>query len=88
MNEASTPAADCAALPARLTEQEREADEIAVALIERNGLAARSIALALEDGVKCALLPDDEWGARYRDSTQRVGLIAASPPRYAEFGGW
>lgn len=67
------------------TEQQREADEIAVALLERNGLSARSVALALEYGVKRSRLPDDEWGAQYQGSMQRVALIAASPPRYAEF---
>lgn len=68
------------------THQQREADEIALALLERIGLSARSVALGLERGVKQARLPDDEWGARYLESTQRVALIAGPPPRYAEFG--
>jgi hypothetical protein len=66
-------------------QQQREADEIAIALLERAGLSAFSVARALESGVKRARLPDDEWGARYFESTQRVALIAASPPRYAAF---
>ena len=67
------------------TQQQREADEIAIALLERTGLSALSVARGLESGVKRARLPDDEWGARYFESTQRVALIAASPPRYAVF---
>ena len=68
------------------TQQQREADEIAIALLERTGLPALSVALGLESGVKRARLPDDEWGARYFESMQRVALIAASPQRYAAFG--
>ena len=64
-------------------QQQREADEIAVALLERSGLPARSVALGLENGIKRARLPDDEWGARYLESARRVAAIAASPPRYA-----
>ena len=67
-------------------QQQREADEIAIALLERTGLPALSVALGLESGVKRARLPDDEWGARYFESTRRVALIAASPQRYAVFG--
>jgi hypothetical protein len=72
------------------TDQQREADEIAVALLERSGISAPYIALELESGVKRARLPDDEWGARYRESTQRViemAVNAASPtPHYAAIG--
>ena len=68
------------------TQQQREADEIALALLARTGLPAPDVALGLETGVKRARLPDDEWGARYVESTQRVALIAASPPRYAGLG--
>lgn len=68
------------------TQQRREANEIAIALLERTGLSTLSIALGLESGVKRARLPDNEWGARYLESTRRVALIAASPPRYAGFG--
>jgi predicted Zn-dependent protease len=66
-------------------DQLREADEIAVTLLERTGIAAPYIALDLESGMKHKLLPDDEWGERYRESTQRVIEIAvngASPPSY------
>ncbi len=68
------------------TQQRREADEIALALLERTGLPARSVALSLESGVNRARLPDDDWGARYFESTQRVALIAAATPRYAGVG--
>ena len=68
------------------TQQQREADEIAVALLERTGRSIFSVALGLESGVTHARLPDDEWGVRFVESTQRVALIAASPPRYAVLG--
>ena len=70
-------------------DQLREADEIAVALLQRTGTPALHIALALETGLKRTLLPDDEWGAGYLDSTQRVVMIAvngASPPTYTASG--
>ena len=68
-------------------EQQREADEIAVALLERSGVPVLSVALDLESGVRRARLPDDDWGARYRESTRRVSLKAAAAPapRYAVF---
>lgn len=67
--------------------QQREADEIAVALLERSGLPVLSVARDLESGVRRARLPDDDWGARYRESTRRVSLKAAAAPapRYAVF---
>ena len=64
-------------------QQQREADEIAITLLEHTGLKARSVALELELGIKRAGLPDDEWGRRYLESARHVELIAASPPRYA-----
>ncbi len=67
-------------------QQQREADEIALALMERTGFPARSVALGLESGVNRTRLPDNEWGMHYSESTQRVAQIAASPPRYAAFG--
>lgn len=57
--------------------QRREADEIAVELLARAGLTAPSVALDL-DGVQHSLIPTDDWGARYVESTQRVALIAAA----------
>ena len=65
-------------------QQQREADEIAVALLEHSGLSAKIIALELDAGLANDRLPADAWGASYLASTRRVALIAASPPRYAE----
>jgi len=70
-------------------DQLREADEIAVALLERTGVSAPYIALDLENGVKRVLLPDDDWGMRYLESTQRVVEMAvngALPPSYSASG--
>ena len=39
-----------------------------VALLERSGITARSIAQGLESGVRRARLPDGEWAERYRES--------------------
>lgn len=67
------------------TQQQREADEIALALLERTGFSVHSVAAGLETGLNRARLPANEWGARYLDSARRVALIAGPPPRYAEF---
>ncbi len=69
------------------TTQQREADEIAIALLERSGLPVLSVARDLENGVQRARLPDDDWGARYIESTRRVSrkAAAAPAPRYAVF---
>lgn len=67
-------------------QQQREADEIALTLMEHIGVAPGSVARGLEYGVKRARLPANEWGAQYLESMQRVALIAGPPPRYAEFG--
>ncbi|MEO8144804.1 MAG: M48 family metalloprotease [Betaproteobacteria bacterium] len=67
-------------------QQEREADDIAVTLLEHAGLPARVIAPELDSGIKHALLPDGEWAARYLDSVRRVAFIAASAPRVAVVG--
>ncbi len=64
-------------------QQQGEADEIAITLLEGIGLPARSIALELDIGIRRERLPEDDWGARYLESAQRVERIAASPPRYA-----
>lgn len=62
-------------------QQQREADQIAVALLARTGLSAIDIADNLEIGLRRASLPDDEWGARYLASTQHVAWLATLPPR-------
>jgi sulfur carrier protein ThiS len=68
------------------TQQQREADEIAVALLHRIGLSAGDIARGLEGEIKRARLPQNEWGERYLESEKRIALIAALPLRFAEFG--
>lgn len=67
-------------------QQQREADDIAIALLEQTGMPARIAALELAIGINRARLPEDEWGARYLESARRVEAIAASPPRYAVIG--
>lgn len=61
-------------------QQQREADEIAVRLLELSGLPVLRVARSLESGVRRAQLPENAWGARYADSAQRVALMAASGP--------
>ena len=65
--------------------QQREADEIAIALLERTGLSAPSIARGLQSEAKHARPSDSEWGARYAESLRRAALIATSP-RYTVSG--
>lgn len=67
-------------------QQQREADEIALALLAGAGMPARSVALELDIGIRRDRLPDGEWSARYLESAQRAELIAAAPPRYAATG--
>lgn len=57
-------------------EQQREGDEIAIALLERAGVAASLIAIELASGIRRAKLPEGDWGARYLESAQHVARIA------------
>ncbi len=66
-------------------EQRREADDIAVALLERTGRSAAVVAKSLAAGLKHVRLPGGEWSARYSESAARVALLAEMPPRYADF---
>ena len=66
-------------------EQRREADDIAVALLERTGRSAAVVAESLAAGLKHDRLPGGEWSARYSESAARVALLAELPPRYADF---
>jgi predicted Zn-dependent protease len=66
--------------------QQLEADEIAIALLERTGVSALSIARSLQDEAKHEHLPDSEWGARYAESLRRATLIATTSPRYTVSG--
>ena len=59
-------------------EQEREADDIALELLSHTGLSVLAVSLALGSGGEQAGIPDDEWGARYRESMQRIAQIAAA----------
>ena len=59
-------------------QQQREADEIAMALLDRAGMPAHVVALQLEIGIVRARLPENEWGARYLESAQRADALAAS----------
>lgn len=67
-------------------EQRREADEIAVALLERAGRSTATVAQSLAATLKHAKLPEGEWATRYSESAARVALLAELPPRYADFG--
>lgn len=62
------------------TQQQREADVIALLLLEHSGLSSSSVALDLATGIRGAGVPADEWGARYFESIRRVTVIAAPPP--------
>lgn len=68
-------------------EQAREADEIALALLQRCGLSVLSVSLGMERGLDHTSLPADGWGTAYLNSVQRIDAMAASPLRYAESGG-
>lgn len=61
-------------------EQQREGDEIAVALLARAGLAPPEVALALAHGLDHPRLAGNEWSARYLESVRHVGRIATAPP--------
>jgi hypothetical protein len=68
------------------TEQRREADDIAMALLERSGRPAQVVARSLDTGIRKDRLPEGTWAARYAESAARVALLAELPPRYADFG--
>lgn len=67
-------------------EQRREADDIAVALLERTGRSAASVAQSLAQGLRQDRLPSGDWASRYAESAARVALLAELPPRFADFG--
>ena len=68
------------------TEQAREADEIALALLQSSGLSLLSVSLDLGRGIDHARLPADAWGEAYLNSAQRVAYLAATPMRYTRIG--
>ncbi len=62
------------------TAQQREADDIAIALLERTGLPVFSVALDLQGSGMRAGLPDGTWGANYLESARHVAQIAVTQP--------
>ncbi len=67
-------------------QQRREADEIAIALLELTGRSAGRIAQSLASGIDPGQLGEDDWAVRYRESAERVVLLSQLSPRYAELG--
>ncbi len=60
--------------------QQREADDIALALLARTGLPAFAVALDLQSRPMRAGLPDDSWGANYLESARYVAQVAVTQP--------
>ena len=69
-------------------QQRREADEIAIALLVRSGRSVASVAKSLATGYKKERLPEGEWSTRFAESAERVAIVAASAPQYANFEDW
>jgi hypothetical protein len=61
--------------------QRREADELALVLLERSARSPRLVALNLRAGFSRSGLPDDAWGAHLVESIGRVSVIAEARPR-------
>lgn len=70
------------------SEQRREADEIALALLVRSGRSVAGVARSLDSGLKKHLLTDDGWAARYAESAGRVAAVAQAGPEHADFDDW
>lgn len=64
-------------------DQQREADELALALLDRSGLSAMSVSFALQGGTTPAWVPEGEWGVNYLASVERVGQLAVASLRYS-----
>ncbi len=64
-------------------QQRREADEIALSLLERSHRSARVVALNLRIGLIHERLPKGEWRARFDESSARVALAAKVLPMAA-----
>jgi hypothetical protein len=62
-------------------QQQREADELALALLERSGISAMALSFALQDTAGPARDPDGEWDANFLASRQRVGQLAVASLR-------
>jgi hypothetical protein len=62
------------------TAQQREADEIAVALLERAGVPVFNLAVDLQGNAPRATAPGESWAAAYLESARRVAEIAVMKP--------
>jgi Zn-dependent protease with chaperone function len=60
--------------------QRREADELALALLDRCQRSPAIIALNLRAGLKRERLPEGEWGAYFSQSIERIDAIALARP--------
>lgn len=68
------------ALKATWAERQRhEADELALALLDRCQRSPAIIALNLRVGLRRERLPEGEWGANFEQSINRVDAIALAP---------
>ena len=61
--------------------QRREADELALALLDRCQRSPAIIALNLRVGLRRERLPEGEWGAYFAQSINRVDAIALARPK-------
>ena len=68
--------------------QQREADEIALALLVRTGRSVAGVSKSLTIGFKKDRLTDSVWATRFKESVQRVAQVAQSAPQYADFDNW
>ena len=66
-------------------DQLREADEIALSLLDRSHRSPDAIALNLHAGIDPEQLPQGEWGANFAKSVKRVGAIALAYRRSAQY---
>ena len=64
--------------------QRHEADELALVLLERCQRSPAVIALNLRVGLKRERLPEDEWGAYFAQSAERVDAIALARHKAAQ----
>jgi hypothetical protein len=61
--------------------RQREADDIALTLLERGNRPARVIALNLRIGINRMGLPGGEWAAGFAQSVSRVEAVALAQPK-------
>lgn len=59
--------------------QRREADELALALLERGGRSPAMLALNLQVGFRRELLQQSQWSTHIGESIARVAALAAAP---------